>query len=101
MDKRAAEIVRPPPTSLARDMVFAKLQSRILSAAEAVQAAKLRSEMLPEQQAINVQCRETWHWHVLDAQVTDRTATECAMEDGHGVTAWCYAGTRVRDIHVL
>ena len=48
-DNRAAEIVRPapvqtadrvPPKSLARDMAFAKLQSRILSAAEAVQAAK-------------------------------------------------------------
>ena len=60
-DKRAAEIVRPapvqtadrvPPKSLARDMAFAKLQSRILSAAEAVQAAKLHSERLPEQQAI-------------------------------------------------
>ena len=41
-DKRAAEIVRPapvqtadsvPPTSLARDVAFAKLQSRILAAA--------------------------------------------------------------------
>ena len=47
-DKRAAEIVRPalvqtvdrvPPKSLTRDMAFAKLQSRILSVAEAVQAA--------------------------------------------------------------
>ena len=47
-DKRAAEIVRPapvqtadrvPPKSLARHMAFAKLQSRILSAAEEVQAA--------------------------------------------------------------
>ena len=56
-----AEIVRPapvqtenrvPPKSRARDMAFAKLQSRILSATEAVQAAKLHSEMLPEQQAI-------------------------------------------------
>ena len=61
-DKRAVEIGRPdptqtadrvPPKSLARDVAFAdKLQSRILSAAEAVQAAKLHSEMLPEQQAI-------------------------------------------------
>ena len=60
-DKRAAEIVRPapvqsadwvPPKSLARDMAFAKLQSRILSAAEAVQAAKLHADVLPEQQAI-------------------------------------------------
>ena len=60
-DKRAAEIVHPalvqsadrvPPKSLAQDMAFAKLQSRILSAAEAVQAANLHSEMLPEQQAI-------------------------------------------------
>ena len=59
-DTRASEIVRSapvqmansvPPKSVARDMAFAKLQSRILSAAEAVQAAKLHSEMLPEQQA--------------------------------------------------
>ena len=59
-DKRGAEIVRlapvqmadrVPPKSLARDMAFAKLQSRIHSAVEAVQAAKLHSEMLPEQQA--------------------------------------------------
>ena len=57
-DKRAAEIVRPapvqaadsvPPKSLARDMAFAKVQSRIMSAAaEAVQAAKLHNDnMLP------------------------------------------------------
>ena len=60
-DKRAVEIVRPapvqsadwvPPKSLARDMAFAKLQSRMLSAAEAVQAAKLHGDMPPEQQAI-------------------------------------------------
>ena len=59
-DKRA-EIVRSapvqaadtvPPKSLARDMAFAKLQSRILSASEAVQAAKLPGDMHPEQQAI-------------------------------------------------
>ena len=60
--KRAAEIVRSalvqtagnvPPKSLARDMAFAKLQSRILAAAEAVQqAAKLHSDMPPKQQAI-------------------------------------------------
>ena len=60
-DRRAAEIIRPapvqtdervPPKSLARDMAFAILQSRILSAAEAVQAAKLHAELSPEQQAI-------------------------------------------------
>ena len=59
--KRAAGIVLPAPVqaadsvpwkSLGRDMAFAKLQSSILSAAEAVQAAKLHSETLPEQQAI-------------------------------------------------
>ena len=102
-DKRAAQIVRSasvqtadrvPPKSLARDMAFAKLQSRILSAAEAVQAAKLHSEMLPEQQAIMLSAGRPGtgtclHGH---AQVTDRTATECAMEDGHGVTAWRHAG---------
>ena len=67
-DKRAAELVRlapvqtadrVPPTSPARDMAFAELQSRILSAAEAVQAAKLHSEMLPEQQDVMLtQCRD-------------------------------------------
>ena len=60
-DKRAAEVVRPAPVqsddrvlpkTLARDMAFAKLHSRILSAAEAVQAARLHTEMPPEQQAI-------------------------------------------------
>ena len=31
----------------------------------------------------HAQCGRTWHWHVLDghAQVTNRTGTECAMED--------------------
>ena len=61
VDKRAAEIIRPapvqsadwvPPESLARDMAFAKLQSRILEAADAVQAAKLHGEVHPEQQAV-------------------------------------------------
>ena len=96
-DKRAVETVRPapvqtadrvPPNSLTRDMAFAKLQSRILSAAEAVQAARLHGETLPEQQAIVLSAWRAWHWLVRDghAQVTDRTATECAMEDGHGVT---------------
>ena len=60
-DKRVAEIVRQapvqsaenvPPKSLARDMAFAMLQSRILPAAEAVQAAKPHHEMPPEHQAI-------------------------------------------------
>ena len=103
-DKRAAEIVRlapvqvvdrVPPKRLARDMAFAKLQSRILSAAEAVQAAKLHSEMLPEQQAIMLSAGRPGtgtSWTAKQAQVTDRTATECAMEDGYGVTAWRYVG---------
>ena len=56
-DKRAVEIVRRAPVHTARDMPFAKLQSRMLSAAEAVQAAKLHSEMLPEQQAIMLSAR--------------------------------------------
>ena len=60
-DKRAEEIVRLapvqteeriPPRSLARDMALAKMQSRILSAAEAVQAAKLHAKFSPEHQAI-------------------------------------------------
>ena len=104
-DKRAAEIVRPapvqaadsvPPKSLARDMAFAKLQWRILSAAEAVQAAKLHSEMPPRITGHHAQCGRTWQWHVLDghAQITDRAGTEGAVEDGHGATARCYAGCR-------
>ena len=61
VDNRAAVIVRPapvqtadgvPPKSLARDVAFAELQSKILSAAEAVQAAKPHGDMLLEQQAI-------------------------------------------------
>ena len=102
-DNRAAEIVRSapvqtadrvPPKSLARIMAFAKLQSRILSAAEAVQAAKLHSEMLPEQHAILLSAG-TWHWHVLDghAQVTDRTATR-----RYGLAL---RRTLVRDLRVL
>ena len=60
-DKRAAETFRQapvqtdervPPKILARDMAFAKLQSRILSAVEAVQAVKLHAELSTEQQAI-------------------------------------------------
>ena len=80
-DKRAAEIVRPalvqasdsvPPKSLARGMAFPKLQSRILSASEAVQDAKVHYDMPPEHHA---QCRRTWFWHMWDghAQITDRT----------------------------
>ena len=62
-DKRVAEIVRQapvqsaenvPPKSLARDMAFAMLQSRILPAAEAVQAAKPHHEMPPEHQAVTL-----------------------------------------------
>ena len=54
-DGRAAEIVRPapvqsadtvPPKSLARDMAFARLHSRILAAAMAVQAAKYTAKCL-------------------------------------------------------
>ena len=55
-DKGAAEVIRPalvqtadqlPLKSVARDMAYATLQSRILSAAEAAQAAKLHHEMPP------------------------------------------------------
>ena len=44
----------------------------------------------------HAKCGRTWHWHVLDghAQVTDRTGTGCAMEDGHDATARCNAGCR-------
>ena len=57
--RAAAEVTRPvqtiqrtPPRRLARDMAYAKLLSRILSAAKAVQAARLHQELPPEQQAI-------------------------------------------------
>ena len=58
VDKRAAEFVRPAPVRSAdwvppkSYMAFARLQSRILSAAEVVQAAKLHGDMSPDQQAI-------------------------------------------------
>ena len=67
-------------------MAFAKLQLRILSGAEAVQAAKLHSKMLPEQQAIMLSAggpRTGTCWTAM---------RKCAMEDGRGVTARCYAG---------
>ena len=78
------------------DMEFAKLQLRILSAAEAVQAPKLHSDMPPEQQAIMLSAGGPGNKHVRDgrAQITNRTGTECAVEDGHGVTARCNAGCR-------
>ena len=109
-DKRAAEVVRPtlvqtadrvPPKSLARDMAFAKLQSRILSAAEAGQAAKLHSEMPSRTAGHHAQCRGTWHWHVQNchAQIADRTGTKCAVENVHGVEARCNARRRPA-IHV-
>ena len=95
VDKRAAEIVRPapvqsadrvPPKSLARDMAFAaKLQSRILSAAEAVQAAKSHGDMHPEQQAVMFSAGGPGTgtcWTAMHN--TDRTGTECAVEDGNG-----------------
>ena len=43
---------RVPSKSVARDLAFSKLQSRILAVVDAVQAAKLHHEMSPEQQAI-------------------------------------------------
>ena len=85
--KRAAEIVRRAlvqsadivlSKSVARDMAFAKLQSRILAAAEAVQAAKLHSEMPSEQQAIMLSAGGPGTgtcWMAMH---------KSAMEDGHG-----------------
>ena len=97
-DKRATEIVGPapvqtadrvPPESLARDMAFASSNRGYCRLRRRVQAAKLHS-------GHHAQRRRAWHWHKPDghAQVTDRTATECAMEDGHGVTTWRHAGCR-------
>ena len=81
---------RVSPKSLVRDMAFAKLQSRILSVAEALQSAKLHSEILSEQQAITLSAGG------LALASAGRPCTShrqnCHMEDGHGVTAWCYAG---------
>ena len=60
-DRAVANVIRPvpgqpaqraPPRSLPRDMAYAKLLSRILSAAEAVQAARLDHGLPFEQQAI-------------------------------------------------
>ena len=52
---------------------------------EAVQAAKLHGDMLPERQAIMYECGRTWHCRVLDghAQITDRTGKECALRKGN------------------
>ena len=94
-DKRAAEIVRPapvqsadsvPPKSLARDVAFAKLQSRILVAAEAVQAAKPHSEMPPELHVIMLSAGGPGG-RAGRPHVTDRSGAKCAMEDGHGATS--------------
>ena len=68
-------------------MAFAKLQSWILSAAEAVQAAKLHSEMLPEQQAIMLSAGEPGTGTCWTAM-----HKKCEMEDGRGGTARCNAG---------
>ena len=55
-DKEVAEVIRPAPVqvadNVARDMAYAKLQSRILAAAEAAQAAKRHHALPPEQQAV-------------------------------------------------
>ena len=82
-DKRAAVIVRPAPVQSA-DTVPPKSLGRDMAAAKAVQAAKLHSEMPPEQQAIML-CAGGPGTGTLDghAPVTDRIGAECAMEDGH------------------
>ena len=82
--------------SLARDMAFAKLQSRILSAAEAVQAVKLHNEILPQQQAIMLSAGDL---------VLARAGRPCTshrqnwhrmrnVEDGNRAASWC--NTRCR-----
>ena len=66
-----------PPRSVARDVVNAKLQSRILSAVEVVQAAKLHQEMPPEQQAIMLRAGEQGTgttWTAMHKSSTDLTA---------------------------
>ena len=66
-----------PPRSVARDVVNAKLQSRILSAVEVVQAAKLHQEMPPEQQAIMLRAGEQGTgttWTAMHKSPTDLTA---------------------------
>ena len=84
-----------PPKSLARDVAFAKLQSRILAAVEAVQAAKLHSDMPPEQQAIMLSAGGPGTcWTAMH-----KSPTELAQEEGHGATAQCNAG-RSPALHV-
>ena len=82
--------------SLARDMAFAKLQSRILSAAEAVQAAKLHGDMPPEQQAIMLSAGGPGtgtRWTAMHKSPTELAQNPQWM-DGHGVKARCNAGRR-------
>ena len=92
---QAAEVIRPapvqatdhvPPRSVARDMHHAKLQSRILSVTEAVQAAQLHGEIPSEQQAIMLSAcgQSTVDCH---AQVSDGHTAERASDDGHGFAA--------------
>ena len=67
-------------------LAFAKLQSRILSAAEAVQAAKLHCEMLPEQQAISSVRRNLARAGRPCTSHRQNCHRLRNMEDGHGVT---------------
>ena len=91
--KWAAEIVRPAPVqwadnvpskSLARDMVFAKLQSRIWPQRRRYKQRSYTAQCLRHNR---LSCLVRAHLALAHAQVTDRACTECAMEDGHGATA--------------
>ena len=100
-DKRAAEIVRPAPVQSADNVPPKSLAWlgtwRLQSYNRGFWQQRRRYSRLRSYTAKCLQntshhayCGRTWHWHVLDGrvQITDRT---CAMEDGHGVTARCYA----------
>ena len=102
--ERAAEIVRPapvqvadnvPPQSLARDMAFAKLQLRILSAAEVVQAAKLHGDM-PRSNRPSCSARADLALARSGRPCVNRRQnwTDCAVEDGHDFEAQGNVGRR-------
>ena len=89
-DKDVGDVVRPAPVqtgdrvprkSVATDVAFSKLQSRILTVVEGVQAAELLHEISSKQQAIMLSAG-------AQTQVLDGAHAERAVEMGHSSEAW-------------
>ena len=92
-DKEVAEVIRPAPVQATcqvplKSVACAKLQSRILSAAEAVQAAKLPQEMPPEQQAIILSARALAQ---IGLCISPRQRYYKVPEGGHSTAGRCDA----------